>query len=221
MGLGDYFRILRRRFGVILLLLAITSVSAMVWGMTRPPIYRSSALLQVIPARFDFGQTQAAGQLLRQFALQIETPDRAQEVIATLQLDISADDFLALVTTAARPEEFLVQIDVDHPDPATSQEIASALAQNFVEEHNARALEQDRSVRVSIEILEEAEVGELVWPKIDILGIAGAIFGLALGGIAAFALEIIESGMVRSPQDVERFLGVPILAGIPRRRTKA
>lgn len=203
MDLRDYLRILRRRTGVILLLVAVTSVSAVAWGMSRPPIYRSSALLQVIPARFDFGLTQAAEQLLRQFAIQIETPARAQEVIATLQLDITVDDFLATVTTAARPEEFLVQIDVDHPDPATSQEIANALAQNFVEEHNARALEQDRSVRVGIEILEEAESGELVWPKIEVLGIAGALFGLALGGVITFALEIMESGALRSSQDME------------------
>lgn len=216
MELKDILSILRRRAGVILFLTAVTAVSAVLWGTARPPVYRSITLLQVIPARPDYGLTLAAEQLLRQFALQIETPTRAQEIIAQEELDIPVEDFLAMVTAAARPEEFLLEVSVDHPDPYIAQEIANSLAQNFVEEHNARSLEQDRQVRVGIEILEPAEPGELLWPKMDILGLSGALFGLVLGGIIAFGLELLSTGAINTPQEVERYLGVAVLGGIPR-----
>lgn len=216
MELRDIFHILRRRAGVILFLTLVTPISAMLWGTAQPPLYRSTTLLQVIPARPDYGLTLAAEQLLRQFALQIETPARAQEIVAARELDIPVEDFLAMVTAAARPEEFLLEVSVDHPDPYIAQEIANALAKNFVEEHNARSLEQDRQVRVGIEALEEAEPGELLWPKRDILGLSGVLFGLVLGGIIAFGLELLGAGVINSPQEVERYLGVAVLGGIPR-----
>ncbi|MBI2845253.1 MAG: hypothetical protein HYX86_01770 [Chloroflexi bacterium] len=216
MGFRDIFQILRRRVGAILFLALLTPLSAMLWGNAQLPVYRSTTLLQVIPARPDYGLTLAAEQLLRQFALQIETPARAQEIVAEEELDIPVEDFLAMVTAAARPEEFLLEISVDHPDSGVSQQIANALAQNFVEEHNARSLEQDRQVRVGIEILEPAEPGELLWPKMYILGLSGVFFGLVLGAIIAFALEFISGGAINTPQEVERSLGVSVLGGIPR-----
>jgi capsular polysaccharide biosynthesis protein len=45
--------------------------------------------------------------------------------------------------------------------------------------------------------------------------LAGAVLGGLLGGVIIFVLEYIESGVVRSPQDVERVLGLSVLGAIP------
>ena len=106
MELKQYLRVLVRKWWIIVLACVVTVASAVVFSEVRPPIYRSSAVLQVIPARYDYGLTLAAEQLLRQFANQIHTTNMAQQVIDELQLDITVDKFLAAVTVAPIPEDY-------------------------------------------------------------------------------------------------------------------
>jgi capsular polysaccharide biosynthesis protein len=44
---------------------------------------------------------------------------------------------------------------------------------------------------------------------------AGGILGLLLAGVVIFFLEWVESGVVRSANDVERNLGLSVLGAIP------
>ncbi|HEM60908.1 MAG TPA: hypothetical protein ENO24_01340, partial [Chloroflexi bacterium] len=115
MELAQYLRVLLKKWWVIALAVGITVTSAVVFSEVRAPIYRSSAVLQVVPARFDYGLGLSTEQFLRQFARQIHTTTMAQQVIDELQLDISTDRLLADVTVAPIPEDYLIQIDADRP----------------------------------------------------------------------------------------------------------
>ncbi len=215
MELSHYLRVLLRKWWVIVLALVITVTSAVIFSEVRPPIYRSSAALQVIPARFDYGLTLAAEQLLRQFANQIRTTAMAQQVIDELQLDIRTDKLLASVTVAPRSEDFLIQIDADRPDPEEARAVASAFAHNFVAFHAAQILDIDRQDRVQIRILEDAKYGWVHWPKTKTLALAGGVLGLLIGLLLAFGVEYLESDVLRSTDDVERHVGLPVLGSIP------
>ena len=215
MGWQDYLRVLRRKGWIILLVTLVTALSALLFAKTQQVIYRSSATLQVIPARPDFGLTMAAENLLRQFCFQIQTPDRAQKVIDQLELDIPAERLLEHITAAARADEFLIQIDVDWPDPETAQEVANALATDFAEYQAARNVGIDRRNQVDILVLEPAKWGHVQWPKPTTLALSGAILGVLLGGLWASGLEYLEAGIIRSPQDMERWVGVAVIGTIP------
>lgn len=215
MELKQYLRVLVRKWWIIVLACVVTVASAVVFSEVRPPIYRSSAVLQVIPARYDYGLTLAAEQLLRQFANQIHTTNMAQEVIDELQLDITVDKFLAAVTVAPIPEDFLIQIDADRASPEEARDVASALAHEFVAFHAAEILDIDRRDRVKIRILEDARYGWVHWPKTKTLAVAGGVLGLLIGLLLAFGLEYLESDVLRSSEDVERYVGVPVLGSIP------
>lgn len=215
MELSQYLRVLLRKWWIIALAFLITVASAVIFSEVRAPIYRSSAVLQAIPARYDYGLTLAAEQLLRQFANQIHTTTMAQQVINELQLDISTDKLLANVTVASIPEDFLIQIDADRPDPEEARAVASAFAHDFVAFHAAQILDIDRQDRVQIRILEDARYGWVHWPKTKTLALAGGVLGLLIGLLLAFGLEYLESGVLRSTDDVERHLGVAVLGSIP------
>lgn len=215
MELMQYLRVLLRKWWVIALACVITVTSAVVFSEIRPPIYRSSAVLQVIPARYDYGLTLAAEQLLRQFANQIHTTSTAQQVIDELQLDITVDKLLAGVTVASIPEDFLIQIDADRPDPQEARDVASAFARDFVAFHAGEMLDIDREDRVQIRILEDAKYGWVHWPKTKTLALAGGVLGLLIGLLLAFGLEYLESDVLRSTEDVERHVGVAVLGSIP------
>ena len=215
MELMKYLRVLLRKWWVIALACVVTVTSAVVFSEIQPPIYRSSAVLQVIPARYDYGLTLAAEQLLRQFANQIHTTSTAQQVIDELQLDITVDKLLAGVTVASIPEDFLIQVDADRPDPQEARDVASAFARDFVAFHAAEMLDIDRQDRVQIRILEDAKYGWVHWPKTKTLALAGGVLGLLIGLLLAFGLEYLESDVLRSTDDVEWHVGVAVLGSIP------
>jgi len=213
--LKQYARVFLKRGWIILLVAVITAASAVVLAKTRQVIYRSSATLQVVPARPDFGLTMAAENLLRQFSFQIQTPERVQGVIDQLELDIPPERLLEHISVATRADEFLVQIDVDWPDPEMTQEVANALATGFAEYQATRNLGIDRRNQVDILVLEPAKWGHVQWPKPTTLALSGAILGFLLGGLLALGLEYLEAGIIRSPQDVERYVGVAVIGTIP------
>ena len=215
MELKRYARVLLKRGWIILLVAVITAASAVLFAKTQQVIYRSTAILQVIPARPDFGLTMAAENLLRQFCFQIQTPERVQKVTDQLELDIAPERLLEQITAAARADEFLIQIDVDWPDPETTQGVANALAYDFAEYQASRNLGIDRRSQVDILVLEPAKWGHVQWPKPTTLALSGAILGSLLGGLLALGLEYLESGVIRSPGDVERSVGVAVIGAIP------
>ncbi len=215
MELKQYFKVLVRKWWIIVLACVVTVGSAVIFSEVQPPVYRSSAILQVIPARYDYGLTLAAEQLLRQFANQIHTTNMAQQVIDELQLDISTDKLLGDVTVAPIPEDFLIEIDVNRLHPEEARDVASAFAHDFVAFHAAQILDIDRQDRVQIRILEDAKYGWVHWPKTKTLALAGGVLGLLIGLLLAFGLEYLESDVLRSPEDVERYVGVPVLGSIP------
>jgi capsular polysaccharide biosynthesis protein len=215
MELKQYLRVLVGKWWIIALTFVVTVASAVIFSEVRAPTYRSSAVLQVIPARFDYGLTLAAEQLLRQFANQIHTTSMAQQVIDELQLDVSTDKLLGRVTVAPIAEDFLIQIDADAPNPEEAAAIASAFAQDYVAYHAAQILDIDREDRVTILILEDARYGWVHWPKTKTLALAGGVLGLLVGLLLAFGLEYLQSDVLRSSDDVERFVDVPVLGAIP------
>jgi capsular polysaccharide biosynthesis protein len=122
---------------------------------------------------------------------------------------------LAGVTVASIPEDFLIQIDADRPDPQEARDVASAFARDFVAFHAAEMLDIDRQDRVQIRILEDAKYGWVHWPKTKTLALAGGVLGLLIGLLLAFGLEYLESDVLRSTEDVERHVGVAVLGSIP------
>jgi capsular polysaccharide biosynthesis protein len=213
--LKQYLGVLVRKWWIMVLACVVTVTSAVIFSKVRPPIYRSSAVLQVIPARYEYGLILAAEQLLRQFANQIQTTNMAQQVIDELQLDITTGQLLADVTVAPRPEDFLIQIDVDRASAEEARAVASTLARDYVAYHAAETLDIDRADRVRIRILEDARYGWVHWPKTNTLALAGGVLGLLIGLVLALGLEYLESDVLRSLEDVERHVGVPVLGSIP------
>ncbi len=215
MELRQYARVLARKWWIILLVCVVAVTGAVIFSEMSPPIYRSSAVLQVIPARYDYGLTLAAEQLLRQFANQIHTTNMAQQVIDELQLDSTPDELLADVSVAPIPEDFLIRIDADRASPEEARDVASAFSYDFVAFHAEQILDIDRRDRVQIRILEDATYGWVHWPKTKTLALAGAVLGLLGGLLLAFGLEYVESDVLRSLEDVEQNIGIPVLGSIP------
>ena len=214
MEIQEYFRILWKRGWIIILLAAITTVSAYGFSKIQMPEYKGSITLQFRPARADWGLQNAAKGLLPSYREFITNDTTAAKVIDRLHLDMSKDSLLAKVTTSADEATFGIQIDARDHDPKVASDIARTFAQVFKEEQDTWNQEQDKRDQVEVYMWNEARVS-LFKPRTKINTLAGGIFGLMLGVVIAFFLEWLESDIVRTAEDVERHVGVAVLGSIP------
>ncbi len=220
MPISEYFRILRRRWWIIPLLVVLAAGSAYVFSKVQTPVYKATLYVLIKPSRSDFGLTQSAKLVLRSYVAWLDTRENAQQVIDALQLDETPEALKSNVTLASDDSRFVIQIDVKDENQKTAADVAwqwGLLLQKWRESENASA---QRTDWVSAEILDTPLVS-LYQPQTKVNTLAGAVLGLLLGAVLIFALEYLEAGILRSPQDVERALALSVLGTIPTAETAA
>jgi capsular polysaccharide biosynthesis protein len=220
MPITEYFHILRRRGWILILLAVLTAASAYVFSKVQTPIYKATIYVLVKPSRSDLSLTQSAKTLLRSYVAWLDTRDNAQQVIDTLHLDQTPETLKGQVTIVSDDSRFLIQIDVKDQNQKTAADVTwqwADLLRKWRESENTNAQRQDW---VSAEILDTPLV-TLFSPQTKVNLLAGAILGLLLGGVLVFVMEYLDAGIVRSPQDVERGLGLSVLGAIPPAETTA
>ncbi len=214
MALNDYFRILRRRGWIIILLAVLTAGAAYGFSRIQPVVYESSLKLLVRPARTDFGQSQAARELLGNYEQWLNSSYRAQDVINILQLDMQANELLGDVTVSSDRLGLVVQINVENTNPDLGNDIARTWGNLLIQWQNQENDKNLQGDRITIEFQDDPRVVG-VSPNVEVNTAAGAVFGALLGVIVIFVLEWIESGVVRRAEDVERYLEIPVVGRIP------
>lgn len=214
MELSRYLNLLWKRGWIIVLVVAVTSVSAYGFSKMQVPIYRASVQISINPARPDWGLAQTAKILLRNYTINMMTHTWAQKVIDQLKLDVSTGYLLEHTRASSDESNLTIQIDVDHRSPQVAQDTAWTWANFFVEWREAENLDLRKEDRVGASILDLPTVS-LFKPKTRVNVMAGAVIGLLVGGLIVFFLEWVESDIIRNSQDVERYIGVSVLGTIP------
>lgn len=146
---GTYWSVLKRRFWVILLLVAATMAVVLIRAAITPPLYRSSMRLQIIPlepgevtlyTRMDtVSSSDTISYIYFDFSELLKTPRMAQLTLADTGLELSIDEFLRGVSVERDPIGDLMSVSVS----AASPEVAELLLQRHVD----IALEAFRSKR--------------------------------------------------------------------------
>lgn len=216
MQLQDYGRILLKRGWIIILLAVLAAGSAYAFSKLQTPIYSSTVTLSAEPSRSsDYGQTLAIKNLLRNYVQQMQSPSIIQQVIDQLQLDVTPDKFVSQLNFNADESTLLITIEARYPNPAVAAKMGQTLAETFVSVHNQKNLQIDQQDRILVSIVHNATSPVIFSPKTSINTLAGAILGALIGVLLVFVLEWLESDIVRTAEDVERFIGVTVLGSIP------
>ncbi len=154
MPLGEYFRILRRRGWIIVLLAILTAASALVFSTVQNPVYRATVNVLVQPARTDFGLAQSAKLLLDSYVAFLDTDNSAAAIIQDLQLDMLPEALRADVSIAAEAQRFLITIQVDNENGDAANDIARKWAELLVQWRNDENQKQRREDRVTALLLD-------------------------------------------------------------------
>jgi capsular polysaccharide biosynthesis protein len=212
--LGDYVRILRRRGWIIILLSLLTALAAFGFSRMQTNVYKSTLNLLVRPSRTDFGQSQAAKELLKTYEAWLFSSYRAQAVIDELQLDMTAGDLLGDVEVASDNFSFMVSLAVENTDPDLANDVARTWGNQLIQWQQQENDKNRQEDRITIEFRDDPQVA-LDRPNTRINTLAAAIFGALLGIVAIFLLEWLSSGVMQRTDDVERYLEIPVVGSIP------
>ena len=213
MELSDYLRIIRQRGWLILLLGLLTAGAAFGFSKMQEPEYKATVEL-LVTSRPDFGQTQAARELRRDFAKYLKSSFRTQAVIDELGLDMDANALLGKVQAEAASDSNVVIIEVLNSNGNVAEDIARSWGNQLIfwrQQENAKLRQEDR---IEAQFLDNPRHG-LDSPNTRINTVAGGVFGLLLGLLLIFLLEWLDSGVLRRPEDVVRFIDVPVIGKIP------
>lgn len=228
----DYVRVLRRNLVLILSLLVIGLSAGIVFALNTETKYTTSTEL-FVSAQAGDGATTAELNLARGYAQEAVTSYVTlfssaivlQPVIDDLGLDTTVGALGSKVTATASTASTAITVTVTDHNPGQAARIANAIGESFttvVAEELERPVDSGVSI-VRIDTLEAAQVPvSPAAPNVRLIVILGALLGLA-AGIGLAALRAVLDNRIRSIEDVENTIKVPILGGIaldPRARTQ-
>lgn len=218
MELQEYIRILLRRGWIIVLVAVIAGVSALTFSkLFITSEYRSTVILSVNPGRgADYGSGLGIKEFLWNLSERMRlSDDIAQTVGDRLQMDLPPDALKGRITTDPDEARSLIRLDAEAKDPIIAKNLAETWAQVAVERRVLENQKLDQRDRILMDIVQHARDGRKFKPRTKVNAAAGGVLGALLGGLIVLFLEYVEAGIIRSPEDVERYLETPVLGLIP------
>ncbi len=237
----EYLRIILRRWWLVPLIAIVAALVAYVYTSGQPSVYSSSTVLSVTAEPLDQQNDIAAKNRLAPLKPIIASGEVASRAAGRPEMQpygLDAGTILSKLAVAHTPDTNTIQIAASDSDPRRAAAIVNAVAAAFigyVNEDNAR-LQQlfprftqngtpivlpDGSlapiIRLNIAQLGIAgPAGQQSAPRPKLNAAAGAILGVALALVIAFALEYLDDTL-RTPEEVRRHLGLTVLGGVPKR----
>ncbi len=217
-SLREYFLIIRNRIGLIILLTVISVVtSGLVSFFVLKPEYQTFTTLivgkpkdyQNVDNKLDYNDLLLNQKLVSTYGELVKTRAVADEVIENLGLDISYKDFREKVNVNLVKDTEIIKLEVVDTDPILAAEIANETAQVFME--NVK----DIMMVENVQVIDRAQVPDMPIkprPKLN-MAIAG-VLGLMVGIFLVFLLEYLDN-TIKTPDDVEKYLGLPVIGTIP------
>ena len=214
MQIRDYWSIISKRWWLILLVAAVAAGVTVGYAKLQQPSYRATVKLTVTPSRYDYGLTMVVEGLLRQYSQRFQTDKLAGVVNERLQLMMPTDKLRSKIKVSPVSEDYMLVVTIDDADPNRARDIAFVWADEFVKEQQVLMAPVAPTDRIEIAILDKPLPGDLFFPKTQQLAIAAVALGLVLGLVLAFLLEYLDDTL-KTNEDVERYLGLPVLGSIP------
>lgn len=218
MELHEYLNILKKRWSLIVVItLAATLISGVVSYFIIKPTYKSD--ISVIIGKQDTGDTKTTSQnyndvmmyqkLVKTYSELVKSRTVAENAIQKLGLNMKAEQLQGMVSVAPKGDTEFLTITVKSKDAKLAMEIANQLAVSLKEVSlNIKKVD-------NVQILDPAELPTTPDSPKPKLNMAIAVFlGLMVSVGVIFLIEYLDN-TVKSPEDIEKLLGIPVIGTIP------
>lgn len=217
-SLKELFQTIKKRVKLIFVItIAFITISALISYFFLTPVYQTSTQLLVNQSKNEQNivspsDVQTNLQLINTYNVIIKSPAILDLVIKELDLDLTTGELNGKITIQSENNSQVVNVTVQDPDPFVSADIANKIAEVFQKEIK-KIMNVD-----NVSILAKANVVDNQSPvkPQPLLNIAIAtVVGLMVGVGLAFLLEYLDN-TIKSEQDVEKLLDLPVLGVITR-----
>ena len=178
------------------------------------PQYTSTAMVYILSKETtltSLADLQIGSQLTKDYKIIVTSRPVLAEVIGTLNLDLTYEQMVDKIKINNPTDTRILSITAEDPDPLTAKNIADAVAKtssNYI---------GDIMEMVPPKIIEEGVVAE---KKSSPSNSKNALLGAALGIFLVCGLTVVEellNDSIQSEEDVEKYLGLTVLAAVPLR----
>lgn len=212
-SLREFLSILERSKGLISsLVIAATILTFLISSFVISPTYETSTQVLVAPKQsqnnmVDAGQVQSSVTLVNTYRVIIQSPAILEQVEENVVEAPEGIDKLIAVNSEQNSQ--VINITVQHTNPVIATDIANEIGRVF-----SREIPNLMNVD-NVKVLSVADVPLLpAKPNIVLNTAIAAVLGVMLGVAIAF-FKVTFDRRVKTEQDVETILGLPVLGSIP------
>jgi capsular polysaccharide biosynthesis protein len=221
MDLLAFARLLLRRGWIALLLLVLGVLAGLVLAMTQSPQYEAVTRVAVEPARqADYGQAQAAKEIMRSYTQDVRTFDMAEAAAAQLgeewlsENELSAEALYWMIGVGSDTSVYDIEIKARAETPETAVQVAEKWSLAFVDRREKANREIALRERVAVKV-RDLTTWRQTKPRRKLMAGAGGVLGLALGALLMLVIEYVTRAVVRHEGDAEQITGAPVLGRLP------
>ena len=219
-------RMLIRRSWIPILLAVLGALAATLFALSRQPRYEATTRLRLELAQpADFGQTQAAKDLLASVVEDIRVHDMADATAVRLgeswfsDQQIDADHLHTMLyagdlRVGADSNVYEIQVKARHEEPAIAEAISRQWSETYIDRRNKQNKLRPRRDRVEVAFRDETR-SERYSPRRKLLVALGALAGIALGGLLMLTVEYLESAVFRNAEEFKRRSDLVLLGSVP------
>ena len=212
--MGELLRYLAGKAGYIILTALVFAVLALaVTTFCMTPRYTSTTKMYVLNRQTNEGVTssdlQSSTYLTKDYMEMIRSRTVIEAVIADLNLNSTYEDVLGQIDVSAASDTRVIAISVTDKDPYEARDIANAV-RNAAAAHIQSVMNTE-----AVTVVDEANIPTKKSSPSTIknVAIAGG-FGLFLALVVCVVLYLMND-KVTTAEDVERYLGLSVLASMP------
>lgn len=213
--LGELFSVLWNKAYIIILAGIVLAFAAFAWTQLfiTPKYTATTSMYMLTKTDGSSGVTstdlQTGTQLTQDYMELAKSRSVLEKVIATLNLDMTAEELGSSITTENTENTRILTIKVENEDPELARDIANALreaASNKIKD----IMDID-----AVNTIEEANLPTSPSsPSVMKNTAIGAFLGILLSAGIIILIFILDD-TVKTPDDVENYLGLNVLTSIP------
>lgn len=215
LDLKEIVRVILSKLWFIILMGVLVGLAMLIYTKYMvAPLYSSTTKVYVLNrqntnANVNYTDLQTGAQLTKDYMELVKSRTILTQVITELDLDMSVEALAGMVTVSSPQDTRVVALTVTSTDVYLAQKIA-----NELRDISATHIREIMNLE-AINTVEEANipVGPSS-PSIVRNAMMGGIFGVLIGMTIIIAMYLLDDS-IRTPDDVERYLNVSVLASIP------
>ena len=212
--LRELFYVIRKRILVIIMAAVICAGAAGSYSFfVADPVYESTSRLYIqtqSTSITSLADIQMSTVLARDYVVLIQSRTLCQEVVDNLKLDMTYKELQSCITVTSPEDTRILNISVKSTDAAETAVIANEVAKV------ARKKISDVMKTDEPSLWEKAITPEYpIKPEKAKNTVLGGMIGAFLAALIVIVLHLMDDA-IRTPEDVERHLGLITLSSIPQ-----